>query len=249
MTARLHVLSWLTLAVFVQFAVIAGDPARARAASNPILSRSVTKGGTTTTFTGSTEGGNLVLTSQDPQGLRVVIPESAIEGLKAIEVANEVYVLNPGDGDAASDSALRVTAGGQSGPEEGQITYSGTAEDGGSTLEYKAVVSDIGTRLPAVAVVVIVVVSVGAVLCLGALGIQAAATNCAKDCSAKCGGDVAECNTDTITGVKYSKEKGVEVGCTVHCVSKCNTMPVSMIPSLLAPPTDPIAEILAPSCS
>jgi hypothetical protein len=95
---------------------------------------------------------------------------------------------------------------------------------------------------------VIVVVSIGAVMCLGAIGIQAAATNCAKECSTRCGGDVAECNTETVTGLKYSKERGVEVGCTVHCNSKCGTKPVSLIPSLRAP-SDPIQEILVPSCS
>jgi hypothetical protein len=34
-----------------------------------------------------------VLTAKDPEGLRVVIPESELEGVKATEIKDEVYVL------------------------------------------------------------------------------------------------------------------------------------------------------------
>ena len=87
MTARLHILSWLTLAVFVPFAVIAGDPARARAATNRIVSLEVTQGGQTTTFYGSEEDGKLVLTAKDPEGLRVVIPDAELTGSFAVSTS------------------------------------------------------------------------------------------------------------------------------------------------------------------
>jgi hypothetical protein len=243
--------SWLTLAVFVPFAVTTGIPARARAATHPIVSLTITQSGKSATFYGAEgEDGKLVLIAKDSAGFRIVIDESDLESVKAKEIKDDVYVLAHED-EESPQSTLEVTLGGASGPEEGQITYSGTAEDGARRLDYKAVVNDVGTRaLPAAAVVVIVVVAVGAVLCLGVIGIEAATQDCAKECTTRCAGGqgVAECKTDIIAGVDYSKDKGVRVGCSAKCEGKCSSMPLSLAPSPLVP--DGVTSLApAPSCS
>jgi len=231
MHARARLISCLTLAAFLPFALTAGmaAPAQALAAGNPIVS--LTVGGVT--FHGSeSEDGNLVLAATDPAGFRIVIPAADLEELDAEEVSQDVYALvRKGQGADEPRSSLRVTLGGASGPAEGQVTYSGTAEDAetGRSLQYEAVTHDVQTRaLPAVAVVVIVVVSVGAVLCLGVVGIEAATKDCARECTAQCGdGATADCETNIIAGVEHSKEGGVKVGCGAKCKSTCTSPPIA----------------------
>lgn len=228
-------IAWGTLFAFAQLLVLTGLPSTAVAASNPIVRLTVTdpSSGQSQTFYASekTTSDEIVLSSRTSPEKLLVIPRSELRGVDVEEVEDGTYVL-VADG---QQSSLRVTMGGASGPGAGQVTYTGEAvdPDTGRRLDFEAVTSDVGTREPiSITTAVVIVVGIGAVLCLGVLIIDAVASDCAKECTAECAnaGGVAECEAKIIAGVDWSFEDGVKVGCGKECRSKCQSMPISRAP-------------------
>lgn len=141
--------------------------------------------------------------------VKLIIPRSELQGILIQETSPNTYTLSKG----GESLPISVNMTAVPGPTSKDSTFTGTYTDSLSGKMYQFVsVTDPG---PAV-----VIIGIGAAVCLGVLLIEAITTDCDKMCTTACGArGVKSCEAHITFGFSLDPLK---LGCSKDCVVHCN---------------------------